>query len=151
MYHPDAILRVAPQTKLLAYKVCTSDTGTCPGFSVLQALEYAVDPNNDGNMDDKVDIVNLSLGGSYLSSYYDLRTQALEKLFQLGVIPVTAAGNEGNIPYIGGPGSKTPNAISVGATSGWGVGNDTVSRVAGYSSRGPGDQNKLKPDICAPR
>jgi Subtilase family len=76
----DAILSVAPQAKLLAYKVCTSDTGTCPGFAVLQALEYALDPNKDGNTDDKVDIVNLSLGGSYLSSYYDLRTAALEKV-----------------------------------------------------------------------
>ena len=58
----DAILSVAPDAQLIACKVCTSDTGTCPGFAVVQALEYALDPNEDGNMDDKVDIVNLSLG-----------------------------------------------------------------------------------------
>lgn len=50
----DAILSVAPKAQLLACKVCTSDTGTCPGFAVLQALEYALDPNGDGNTDDKV-------------------------------------------------------------------------------------------------
>ena len=144
----DAILTVAPQTQLIAYKVCTSDTGTCPGFSVLSALEYALDPNQDDNMDDKVDIVNLSLGGSYLSSYYDLRTEAMEQVFQLGVLPVVAAGNEGNIPFIGGPGAKTPNAISVAATNGWASG--VHSFVASYSSRGPGDENVLKPDISAP-
>jgi minor extracellular serine protease Vpr len=81
----DAALSVAPQTKLVAYKVCTADTGTCPGFAVLQALEYALDPNGDGNTDDKVDIINLSLGGSYLSSYYDLRTEALEKVCDGGM------------------------------------------------------------------
>ena len=43
-----------------------------------------MDPNEDGNTDDKVDIVNLSLGGSYLSSYYDLRTEALEQVKTLG-------------------------------------------------------------------
>jgi Subtilase family len=61
---------------------------------------------------------------------------------------VVAAGNEGNIPYIGGPGSKTPNAISVAATNSWSDG--VYSVVAKYSSRGPGDQNSLKPDISAP-
>lgn len=135
----DAILSVAPDAQLIACKVCTSDTGTCPGCAVIQALEYALDPNEDGNMDDKVDIVNLSLGkrqacgsyiffsdrkrrltnayiylhrclgGSYLSSFYDIRTEALEKVFQLGVLPIVAAGNEGNIPYIGGK----PLAVSV--------------------------------------
>ncbi|CAB9524247.1 Subtilisin-like protease 2 [Seminavis robusta] len=144
----DAVLSVAPQTQLLACKVCTSDTGTCPGFAVLQALEYALDPNEDDNMDDKVDIVNLSLGGSYLSSYYDMRTEALEKVFELGVVPVVAAGNEGNIPYIGGPGAKTPNSVAVAATNGWGPGK--YSYVTSYSSRGPGDLNNLKPDISAP-
>lgn len=144
----DAILSVAPQAELLAYKVCTSDTGTCPRFAVLQALEYALDPNGDGDMEDKVDIINLSLGGSYLSSYYDMRTQALERVFSLGVLPVVAAGNEGNIPFVGGPGAKTPNALAVAASNKWG--NDTYSMVASYSSRGPGDENTLKPDVAAP-
>ena len=60
----DAILSIAPDAQLIACKVCTSDTGTCPGFAVVQALEYALDPNEDGSMDDKVDIINLSLGKS---------------------------------------------------------------------------------------
>ena len=46
--------------------------------------------------------VTSAIGGSYLSSFYDIRTEALEKVFQLGVLPVIAAGNEGNIPYIAG-------------------------------------------------
>ena len=69
-------------------------------------------------------------------------------MFQLGVLPVVAAGNEGNIPYIGGPGAKTPNALAVAATSKWN--SDSYSIVASYSSRGPGDENTLKPDISAP-
>jgi subtilisin family serine protease len=147
-YVAHAILGVAPQSQLLACKVCTSDTGTCPGFAVVQALEYALDPDGDDNTDDKVDIINLSLGGAYLSSYYDLRTKALENIFELGVLPVVASGNELNIPYITGPGAKTPNALSVGATGH--PNSDYYNRMAVYSSRGPGDKNVLKPDISAP-
>lgn len=81
---------------------------------------------------------------------YDILLTSLPRpqVFQLGVMPVVAAGNEGNVPFIGGPGSKTPNALAVAATSKWQA--DVYSVVASYSSRGPGDQNNLKPDISAP-
>ena len=136
----DAILSVAPQAQLLAYKVCTSNTGTCPSFAVLQALEAAVEA--------EADIVNLSLGGTYLSSYYDTRTKAMENVFGLGLLPVVAAGNEGFVPYIAGPGGTTPNAISVGSTGS--PKGTSYNTMATYSSRGVGENNLLKPDITAP-
>lgn len=51
-----------------------------------------MDPNDDDNTDDRVDIVNLSLGGSYLSSYYDLRTEALEKVRRHSLLRIPHKG-----------------------------------------------------------
>jgi glutaredoxin-related protein len=73
-----AILQVAPKAELLALKVCSLQGGTCPDFAVSQALEYALDPNGDGLIDDRVDIVNLSLGLQWFSPYYDLISKMLE-------------------------------------------------------------------------
>ena len=59
------------------------------------------------------------------------------------------AGNSGNVPFILGALAGIPNSLSVGATlhprneSNAGV-------MAGYSSRGPGPSQLLRPDIVAP-
>jgi Subtilase family len=75
-----AILLVAPKAELFALKVCSTISGTCPDFAVSQALEYALDPNGDGSIDDRVDIINLSLGLMWFSPYYDLISKMLEDM-----------------------------------------------------------------------
>lgn len=45
-----AIIASAPQTKLLAVKVCNDVQ--CPDFTVIEGLEYALDPNGNGDTED---------------------------------------------------------------------------------------------------
>ena len=149
----DAILQVAPEAQLLALKVCTTQTNACPDFAIARALEYALDPNGDGNTDDKVDIVNLSLGLPHFSPYHDFISKMLEEVFQLGVLPVVAIGNHGNIPFVAGFASISPNIFSVGSTIPANQYNFDENRgpmVAPYSSRGPGFNYIVKPDLLAP-
>jgi minor extracellular serine protease Vpr len=58
------ILGVAPEADLVAVKVCVTAGISCPDFAVILGIEYVLDRNDDGSMDDKVDILNFSLGVS---------------------------------------------------------------------------------------
>lgn len=104
---------IAPNVSLYAYTVCT---GGCPGAAQLRALEASMDPNGDGNLEDRVDIINMSLGGQFGSTQSLSGTQFLiQRAATLGTNVVISAGNDGNVPFrIAGP-STTPNALSVGA------------------------------------
>jgi hypothetical protein len=143
-----AIRTVAPEVSLIAVKTCTTFGTTCPDFAILKGLEYILDPNNDGNTEDAADIVNLSLGRMYTSSYYSVLSRAIENTIANGVLAVTAVGNSGNRPYIVGGDSSTRNAITVGATEQSTDGTSAV--IAKYSSRGPEEFNAAKPDLVAP-
>ncbi len=58
---------------------------------------------------------------------------------------IFAAGNEGGPSRIGNP-SAAKNMVTVGA-----LGNGTSSNaIASFSSRGPTQDNRIKPNICAP-
>lgn len=99
-------------------------------------------------MDDKVDIVNISLRRRYTSSYYSVISLFIEKAFELGVLTVASIGNEGDAPYIAGGASTSPNTLSVGATQSA----DLLTRalkMSPCSSREPAESNSLKPDIVA--
>lgn len=108
-----SVAGIAPKVAFYAYTVCTN---TCPGLAQLQALEAAMDPNGDGSLEDRVDIINMSLGGQFGSTQTMTGTQFLiQRAATLGTSMVISAGNDGNVPFrVGGP-STTPNALSVGA------------------------------------
>jgi hypothetical protein len=108
-----SVAGIAPRVAFYAYTVCTN---TCPGVAQLRALEAAMDPNGDGNLEDRVDIINMSLGGQFGSTQTMSGTQFLiQRAVKLGTNMVISAGNDGNVPFrVGGP-STTPNALSVGA------------------------------------
>lgn len=108
-----SVAGIAPKVAFYAYTVCTN---TCPGVAQLRALEAAMDPNGDGNLEDRVDIINMSLGGQFGSTQTMSGTQFLiQRAVTLGTNMVISAGNDGNVPFrVGGP-STTPNALSVGA------------------------------------
>jgi subtilisin family serine protease len=106
---------VAPGAKLYAVKVCSAVATSCSGVALLQAMEFALDPNGDGDIGDAVDVINLSLGSSYGQIEDDL-TQAVTVASQLGVVVVAAAGNDADRPYIVSSPSISPAAISVAQT-----------------------------------
>ena len=85
---------VAPEAQLYALKVfgCAGTTGLS-----VDAMEWASDPNGDGDFADRLDVVNLSLGTSYTRPEFE--GNAASRLVKLGCAVVRAAGNSGNNFY----------------------------------------------------
>jgi subtilisin family serine protease len=107
----------APGTQLYAVKVCTSlSTTICSGVAVLEGIDFALDPNNTGTLNDAVDMISISIGDSFGMRESDAG-EALTDVVNFGVVSVSSAGNDGDIPYVvAGPGA-TPEVLSVGATN----------------------------------
>ncbi|MBP7691812.1 MAG: S8 family serine peptidase, partial [Anaerolineales bacterium] len=93
---------VAPNVDLYAVRVCSAVATSCSGVAMIQGLEYAADPNGDGNTSDHVDIVNMSLGQSFGQAYEDDSSLAANNLADVGVLVVASAGNSADRPYIVG-------------------------------------------------
>ncbi|MBK8793340.1 MAG: S8 family serine peptidase [Holophaga sp.] len=132
---------VAPNAKLLAFKVLGADgSGAISG--IIAALDLAADPDQDPMTDDKVNVINMSLGGP--GDADDPISQAVDAAVDAGIVCVVAAGNEGSsYATIGSPGCAR-KAITVGAT-------DNLDQIALFSSRGPGRPDMaIKPDVTAP-
>jgi minor extracellular serine protease Vpr len=106
---------VAPGAKLYAIKVCSSVSTSCNGVALLKAVDFALDPNGDGTLEDAVDVMNLSLGSGYGQQEDDL-TEALNQAVAHGVVVACAAGNDGNKPYVLSSPSSGPPIISVAQT-----------------------------------
>ena len=137
---------VAPDAKIYAYKVLDSGGSGSIG-SVIAGIERAVDPNQDGNFSDRVDIISMSLGGPGHPD--DFMSQTVDNVVEAGVVAVIAAGNDGpGEETIGSPGTAR-KAITVGAS-------DKSGEIAEFSSRGPviweknGVNFLIKPDVLAP-
>ena len=132
---------VAPRASIYALKIFG-----CYGSTNLTdlALEWAVDPNQDGDYADRMDVVNLSLGSAY-GWEYDTSAVAANNAALVGVIVVASAGNNGDIQLITSAPASAERAISVAATQ------RAADIAATFSSRGPqrGDA-ALKPDLAAP-
>lgn len=107
---------VAPGVDLYAVKVCSSVSTSCSGVALIQGMEFAVDPNGDGDPSDHVDIINMSLGSDYGQPFDDDLSAAVENATAVGVLTVAAAGNGGDKPYIQGTPAGTPSALSVAQT-----------------------------------
>lgn len=105
---------VAPEAQLYALKVFGADGGTSDEV-VIAALEYSADPNGDGNIDDRLDVVNLSLGSSY-GSARNMYNLAIKNLTLGGTVVVASAGNSGDTSYIVGAPGITDEALSVAAS-----------------------------------
>ena len=106
---------VAPGTTLYAVKVCSAISTACSGLALLQGMDFALDPDGDGDISDAVDVINLSLGFSYGQREQDL-SEASANAVRSGVVVVAAAGNDADLPYIVSSPSSTPEVISVAQT-----------------------------------
>ncbi len=105
---------VAPDAVLFAIKVF-GKSGSTGDASVVAGLEFAADPNSDLNFDDQLDVVNLSLGGSFGSPHI-IYAEAMMNLSKAGTVVVASAGNSGDSEYIVGSPSVVDDAISIAAS-----------------------------------
>ncbi len=155
---------VAPDANLYAFKVL--DAGGSGSFAdVIAGIERAIDPNQDGDFSDHVDIISMSLGAS-CGGYNedcgpdDVVSRTIDLAVDAGIVSVIAAGNSGpSAQTIGSPGTAR-KAITVGATykkdydgNYWGDENPRANQITPFSSRGPVElENEIivKPDIVAP-
>ncbi len=103
---------VAPDAKLYGIKVFGQNSTN--DAVVIAALEYSLDPNGDLDPSDRLDIVNLSLGGPYGKPSINY-AEAVKNTVRAGVSFVAAAGNSGNNPFIVGAPSTAAEAFSVAA------------------------------------
>jgi len=133
---------VAPEAKIYAYKVL-DHLGRGFLSDVIAGIEASMDPYGEGNFSNRLDIINLSLGGNGHPD--DLGSQAIDNATAAGVLAVVAAGNAGGYFTVGSPGVAR-TALTVGAT-------DNLDQLANFSSRGPvfaAHEKLVKPDIVAP-
>lgn len=105
---------VAPGALLYALKVF-GDQGGSTNLTSL-AIEWAMDPNGDGDMSDRLDVINMSLGSPF-GEPEDPSAISANNAAAVGVIVVSSAGNEGNTPYITGAPGVASSAISTAANT----------------------------------
>ncbi|MEU2583327.1 S8 family peptidase [Streptomyces avermitilis] len=126
---------VAPGAKILSGKVL-DDTGSGDDSGILAGMEWAAEQG--------ADVVNLSLGGGDTPEIDPLEAEVNKLSEEKGILFAIAAGNDGDFgeQTIGSPGSAA-DALTVGAV------NDS-DKLASFSSRGPGLDGAIKPDVTAP-
>lgn len=137
---------VAPKADLYSLRVfgCNGSTDV-----VDQAIEWAVDPNGDGDFSDHLDVINMSLGASY-GALYDSSTIASNNASLAGIIVVTSAGNSGDVYYVSGSPGIAERAISTaGVDDGAAVlGAFRVTAPVTITGNYPGTEAAFGPDLA---
>ena len=106
---------VAPGATLYALKVFGASGST---NLTVDAIEWAMDPNGDGDLSDHVDVINMSLGSTWgPNDVNDPDIVATNFASQIGIVVVASAGNSGDSHYIVGSPSVADSAISVAAST----------------------------------
>lgn len=108
---------VAPDVQMYAVKVCSAIATACSGIALLLGMDFALDPNGDGDLSDHVDIINMSLGSDYGQASDDDLSFAVENASALGILTVASAGNGSDKPYVTGSPAVAPSALSVAQTA----------------------------------
>ncbi|MDR3752585.1 MAG: S8 family serine peptidase [Terracidiphilus sp.] len=106
----------APGSQLYAVKVCSSVSSSCSGVAILEGLDFALDPTNSGTLNYPVDIISMSIGGSF-GMREDDSSEAFTDIVNFGIVGVVSAGNDGDIPYIVAHPAATPEVLAVAATT----------------------------------
>ena len=103
---------MAPQASLYALKVFGCSGGT--DFTIA-ALDWALDPNGDGDFADHLDIVNLSLGVDF-APVDDPDNLVIDTVSRHGVLVVASAGNSGDLTDAGGSTGNAVRALAVASS-----------------------------------
>lgn len=106
---------VAPKANILAGRVCAEDG--CSNIAIVEGINWGVEQ--------KVDVISMSLGGAYSSWAERL---AIRNAYDSGIAIVAAAGNDGT-EFVGYP-AALPECIAVGAV-------DATMKRAEFSQFGP--------------
>ena len=130
---------MAPQASLVGVKVL--DSGGSGSFATVMAvMEWTVEKRYEYN----IRAASMSLGGpgaiEWTSSEEDSVNRYANEMVRAGIALFIAAGNNGVSAQIGTPGSAE-DAITVGAL-------DKDSSIAVYSSQGPTEEGRIKPNIA---
>ena len=130
---------MAPQAHLVGVKVL--DAGGSGSFAtVMRGMEWTVDNRYQFN----IRAASMSLGGpgliEWTSSEEDSVNRYANEMVRSGIAMFIAAGNNGISAQIGTPGSAE-DVITVGAL-------DKNSAIAIYSSQGPTEEGRVKPNIA---
>jgi serine protease AprX len=128
---------IAPGVSIAAGKVLNS-AGSGSESGIIAGIEWCAGIGSD--------IISMSLGTSGASDGNDALSLAVDAAALDGVVVVVAAGNAGDGPEtVGSPGAAR-HALTIGASAPPADG----LRLAGFSSRGPTLDGRLKPDVVAP-
>jgi subtilisin family serine protease len=104
---------VAPQADVYALRVFGCEGSTAV---TVQAIEWAVDPDGDGDPSDHLDVINMSLG-AFFGTPDDPSAQAAENAAAAGVLVVASAGNDQDVYYVTGSPATATRAISVASSA----------------------------------
>lgn len=98
----------APRATLYALRVfgCEGSTDL-----IMPALDWALDPNGDGDFSDHLDVLNMSLGADY-DSPDDPTNTLIDELASNGVLTVNSAGNAGDYTDAGSAAGKALTVAS---------------------------------------
>jgi len=103
---------MAPNAKIYPLRVFGCAGGT---NLVVEAIEWAMDPNGDGNFNDRLDVINMSLGApeGYADDPDDI---AASNAAAVGILVCTAAGNQGDTYFIHSSPAAASGTLSCAAT-----------------------------------
>jgi uncharacterized repeat protein (TIGR01451 family) len=109
---------VAPRADLYALRVFGCNGGT---NLTVAAIEWAIDPNSDGDFEDHLDVINMSLGSNF-GTPSATSALASDNAVRAGIIVVASSGNAGDTFFISGAPGVSGRAISVASVLDPGVG-----------------------------
>ncbi len=123
---------VAPQAKLMGYKVCAG-VGVCLGEPITLALEDAVSPVTlDLQAKPIANVINMSLGGAGTPD--DATSVAADNAALTGTVVVAAAGNDGPVESTVGSPAAGRHVIAAAASNDPATGDNTIDVTDGSRS-----------------
>ncbi len=133
---------VAPGAKWIAAKGC--ETNSCSDAALLSSGEWIVAPTDLAGLNPRPDlapdIVNNSWGGAGFDPWYQ---DIVDSWNAAGIFPAFSNGNAGPSCNSSGSPGLYNNSYSTGAY-------DINNAIASFSSRGPGLNGDIKPNVAAP-
>ena len=143
-----AICGMAPEAQLVVGEIFTDD-GYAWGLQFNSLSTIFGDAYNDGAR------IHSNSWGAQSNSYDSMAAEVDQFMWDHSDFTVFfAAGNSGpDANTVGSPGTAK-DCVTVGASENnrpeYGPNADNINEVASFSSRGPTEDNRIKPDICAP-